>query len=73
MGEGITKFWMVIGEKSSATNVRHTEFANAKDEAERLVRKHGGRFIILEAMAFAELNLVQWKECEEPNGSNPAQ
>lgn len=51
------KFWMVIkfDSQSSSTSFRHDTLCDARREAERLARKDGAPFYVLEAVARVEL------------------
>jgi hypothetical protein len=48
------KFWMVLADNSSMTNVRHAAFDLAQREAERLANNNPGvKFFVLGAEGFA--------------------
>lgn len=53
-------FWMIYGEGQSAPTVKHHYLSEAKREAERLARTHGGRFYILQAIAECERTDLRW-------------
>jgi hypothetical protein len=64
----MTKFWMVIrgdGEGSATSAKRHYSFVDARNEAERLARKEGVPFYVLEAIGRCEVATpvppVNWK------------
>jgi hypothetical protein len=64
------KFWMIIGENSGSTQVRHYSHESAEKEINRLCQQSlGVRFILLEAVSvsFSELPPVKteeiWDEC----------
>ena len=51
----IQKFWMVIREGQSSTNIKQPTYENAEMEAMRLAEKERCRFYILEAIEYVEI------------------
>jgi len=57
------KFWMVIREKEGAgTFIRHDTITDATNEAERLCKKEGGTFYVLEVVGayMPETPPIKW-------------
>lgn len=60
-------FWMVWGEQTCETRVRHHSLEDARREAERLAEKHpGNRFFVLAAQGYAvTARPTTWVDLEE--------
>lgn len=49
MGENqVGKFWMVLGD-AGQPHVKHSSYSSAFQEAERLTKRHGAEFVVLES------------------------
>lgn len=74
MNEKESKFWLVWRERSSSQSgelssflpqYKHDTEESARTEAERLARKHGGRFHVLELTATVERADMKWSGQEK--------
>lgn len=74
MNEEESKFWLVWRERSSSQSgelssylpqYKHDTEESARTEAERLARKYGGRFHVLELTATVERDDMKWSDREK--------
>lgn len=58
------EFFMVWNESGHAPTYKHPTLESAKQEAERLTRRHGGEFHVLKSLASVKRNDVTWTDHE---------
>ena len=63
----MSKFFMILRNdgKQSGAYKRHDDYSEAKQEAERLCRKEGCQFVLLEAIeVVCPINVpIKWEKC----------
>ena len=65
------KFWLVWNERGTNPTYKHPDEHSARVEAERLAKKYGGQFHVLEVVATCEKNDVAWQNYPV-TGKSPA-